>query len=477
MKSPTPLAFVDIETTGGSATIDRIIEIGVLRVEEGVITQTMKTLVNPHTYLPAFITEMTGIEPSDLQEAPSFRDIMQELYEILEGSIFVAHNARFDYGFIKNEFKRHNYTFTAKVLDTVRLSRLLFPQHSRHNLDTIIERFAIACESRHRAFDDAKVLWDFYQLLHRDYTDLPIQSTIDRLIKQPSLPPHLAHQSLDDLPESPGVYIFHGDTELPLYIGKSTSLRDRILSHFSGDHTSQTEMMISQQVRDIETIRTAGELGALILEARLIKERKPFYNRRLRSMQAPVLVKQALDKKGYATIKMVETTAIEVEDLPDIIHVASSKQAAKSFLQGICEKHGLCKRILGLERGNSSCFDYKLGKCAGACAGKQSVDLHNASFILAFDCVRIQPWPFSGPILLRETNPESGATDLFLFDNWCYLATLHEEEIQEVKETSYEYQFDLDTYKILKKFLDKKRVNTILEVVPLPNQTFLRQEF
>lgn len=448
-----PLAFVDVETSGSNVTRDRIIEIGILRVERDDSVRAYKTLINPRSHVPPYILEMTGINSLELSEAPDFGDVTQEVYEMLEGCIFVAHNARFDYGFVRNEFKRQNLTYSAKVLCTVKLSRMLFPQYSRHNLDCIIDRFQIPCRSRHRAFDDAQVLWEFFRKLRDEYTHLPLQETIQMLLRKPSLPPRLAAGTTEELPESPGVYIFYGDGQVPLYIGKSTSLRGRILSHFSGDNASSTEMMISQQVSRVETIQTAGELGALILEANLIKERKPFYNRRLRAAEALVVIRQSTTRTGYATAVVSEEDAIDPDRLDNLLYVAGSKQKAKAFLRSLCEKHGLCARMLGVDRGSGECFDAKLGKCSGVCRGDEPAKLWNARFDLAFAPFRVPAWPFPGKVLVREVDSDRQRADIFLFDKWCYLATVKEGDYEALYETSYSYEFDPDIYKILRKAL------------------------
>ena len=159
---PKNFSFVDIETTGGRVASDRIIDIGILRVENGTIVAKFESLVNPETYIPPFIEDLTGINTTDLEFAPNFSQIKDQILELLADSIFVAHNVRFDYGFLKNEFRRHKYSFNSRNLCTVRLSQILFPQYSRHNLDSILERFQITCKRRHRAFDDASAILEFY---------------------------------------------------------------------------------------------------------------------------------------------------------------------------------------------------------------------------------------------------------------------------------------------------------------------------
>src|SRR4051794_18306176 len=111
---PTRLAFVDIETTGGRSFYDRIIEIGIIRVEDNEVVQTYHSLINPETHLPPEIEILTGITQKDLENAPTFRQIKTDILESLIDCVFVAHNVRFDYGFLKNEFSREEITFSAK---------------------------------------------------------------------------------------------------------------------------------------------------------------------------------------------------------------------------------------------------------------------------------------------------------------------------------------------------------------------------
>ncbi len=173
-------SIIDVETTGGSPFLDRIIEIGLLRVEKGEVVKTYQTLLNPGVALPEFITELTGITDADLLGAPTFDDIKEELFELLEDSILVAHNASFDYGFIGQEFRRSGWSFSMNNLCTVRLSRVLYPEHKHHNLDALIERHGFSIDNRHRAFDDAKILWDFLQMLPTQFPREQVEKAIKR---------------------------------------------------------------------------------------------------------------------------------------------------------------------------------------------------------------------------------------------------------------------------------------------------------
>ena len=206
-------------------------------------------------------------------DAPPFASVAAETLRRLEGRLFIAHNARFDYGFLKNEFKRLGVTFRASVLCTVKLSRTLFPEHKRHNLDSLIERHNLATDARHRALADAQLIRQFWQKIHVDRSNDEIEAALKAQNARPSLPPHLDPGIVDELPDTPGVYLFYADNNLPLYVGKARDIRQRVLSHFSADHASAREMNLAQQVRRIDWIETAGEIGALLKDCLLYTSR------------------------------------------------------------------------------------------------------------------------------------------------------------------------------------------------------------
>lgn len=177
--------IVDLETTGGSPFFNRVIEVGLLRVEKGEVVEKYQTLVNPEMPLPEFITKITGLTDEDLIDAPVFSEIADSLLEKFEDAIFVAHNAQFDYGFLQEEYRRLGYNFNLPQLCTVRLSRALFPEYKHHNLTALIERYEFECESRHRAFDDAKVLWDFLTHLNTSMEKEELQKVLNKLVRTP----------------------------------------------------------------------------------------------------------------------------------------------------------------------------------------------------------------------------------------------------------------------------------------------------
>ncbi len=176
--------IVDVETTGGSAVLSRVIEVGVLRVERGEVTQKFKSLISPGFEVPEIITEITGISNKMVKNAPAFEEIAEDLLILFEDSIFVAHNSSFDYKFLQAEFSRVGLSFNTDTLCTVRLSRVLYPQYKKHNLSAIIERFNFKCKNRHRAYDDAKVLWDFLQTAEKEFEQKVFESAMERTVKK-----------------------------------------------------------------------------------------------------------------------------------------------------------------------------------------------------------------------------------------------------------------------------------------------------
>ncbi|HVZ58848.1 MAG TPA: exonuclease domain-containing protein [Patescibacteria group bacterium] len=462
---PTKLAFVDIETTGGRFSWDRVIEIGIVLTEDGETSQTYSTLINPQTSIPPEIEKMTGISNHDVEAAPTFREVAGDILTLLKDYTFVAHNVRFDYGFLKAEFARLGATFCPKHFCTVRLSRALYPQYRRHNLDSLLERFSIKIESRHRALSDAVAIQTFYRLAKKQTSPENFTTAMQLVLKKPYLPIKLKQSVLDTLPESPGVYLFYGSDGAILYIGKSVNLKERILSHFAGDIHSPLEMKIAQQIESLETIETAGELGALLLESQLIKNKLPIYNKMLRNKQELVAIKATTDQHGYLRASLQATTTIKPDNLESFLGFFKSRRQAKDYLTTLAKDYQLCEKLLDLEKTTASCFAYRLNRCKGACLKKELPLAYNIRFVEAFSKSKIKPWPYNGPIIIEENNEQTGKRELFLIDKWCYLGNSKEDVFGSQDSTSLPYNFDLDTYKILLRyiFLHKKqpRIKTL----------------
>ena len=474
MLAPT-IAFVDLETTGTTPTGDRVTEIGIVRVVDGRVEEEFATLVNPGCPIPEEIQALTGITNAMVRDKPTFAELRREIAERLEGHLFVAHNARFDYGFLKHEFRRVEMRFTADVLCTVRLSRRLFPEAPGHSLDAIIARHGLEAAvsgdaasrtGRHSALGDARALWGFVQAVYRDCAADEVARVVKRLLRIPSLPPQLSPDALEGLPEGPGVYRFYGVNGLPLYIGKSVNLRDRIRSHFSSDYRTANDLRISSEIQRIEVEETAGELGALLREARLVKELLPLHNHRLRrkrhacfvrlpSLRDPPEILYAKDIDWSEVWPPPESGAATRETLYGPF---ATRAHVKAMLEGLAGEHGLCWRQLGWEKRGGPCFARQVRKCRGACLGEETPEQHHLRLATALAPFRLGDWPFPGRVAIQEAHPDGKLQEAHVFDRWTHVGTARgEEELEALAESRVELDFDPDVYRILVAHLAKRR--------------------
>jgi DNA polymerase-3 subunit epsilon len=459
--------MLDLETTGATPLYDRIIEIALIRFEYGVETERWQTLVNPGISIPPFITHLTGITNEMVKDAPTFEEVAHTLYGHIEGAVLAAHNVRFDHGFLKSEYRRLGAVLRQKVMCTVKLSRKLYPEHRGHGLDAIMQRHGLRTEARHRAMGDVELVVAYLDLAKRELGEVRVLEAVAALIMGPNLPAGLEPAFLDEIPDSPGVYLFYGENDLPLYVGKSISLRSRVMSHFSGDHASSRAMRIGQEVRRVEWRETAGELGALLLESRLIKECHPVHNKLLRASSNLFSLSLAGGLNHVSLVNIVDRDEIQPEVFEYLYGFFRSRKAALEMLRGLAKEHGLCPRMIGIESGKGACFSHQLNCCDGVCAGKENPELHYLRLKQALIPHRLKTWPYPGSIGIREHDEESGRTQLHVFDSWCHVAPVEDERaLDDVLETRTWSSFDLDTYRLLLKQLNKNAA-----VIPLWNRT------
>ena len=361
-----------------------------------------------------------------VRDAPAFSELAQELYDRLDGAIFVAHNARFDYGFLRAEFGRAGLNFHARTLCTVRLSRHLYPDRSPHTLDAIIERFGLGGEQRHRALGDARVLWRLLQKLADRHPPAELELAVAALLRHPSLPSHLPPDALDALPHAPGVYLFYGLNEHPIYIGKSVDLRARVSGHFNAEHRAPRELRLSQEIHRLEWEETAGELGALLREGELIKSRLPAHNIARRRKLNQVML-ELDDDDGRPRYRPAATLPLDA--FGRVYGPFGSRPAARQALSALAAEHGLCMKVLQLEGRRRSaegapCFHRQLHRCAGACVGAERLADHAQRLRELLAPWLIPAWPRSGAVALIERRDDQLREDIHVFDRWCWLGTV-----------------------------------------------------
>ncbi len=447
---PQDLVFVDLETTGGSAAYDRITEVGLVRVSNGELIEEWSSLVNPECRISPYIEAFTGISNEMVAGAPRFAEIAAVVRQKLNGAVFVAHNARFDYSFLRSEFLKCEIDFGAQVLCTVKLSRRLFPEHARHNLDAVMERNGLTCGARHRALGDAKVLHDFWGKLRRDLDPPRLAAAVLALLGTHKLPAHLPPGLADELPEGAGVYRFYGADNTLLYFGRANSLRTRICGHFAAQDTPSKDRRLADEVRAVDWVETAGELGSMLLEAQWCNTLKPVYERRRKSKAAFTLRMAAAAPANAPPACPVHAAPIDELDPGDLEHcfgVFHAEKDARRALTDIARAQQLCLKVLGLEDGAGSCIAHQIGKCKGACTGREPLILHHMRLQLALSALKLKAWPFPGRIALRE---RGSRLDLHVVDRWMYLGTARtEEELAALISKDPGAAFDVDVYRIL----------------------------
>jgi DNA polymerase-3 subunit epsilon len=409
--------------------------------------------VNPGAGIPAGIQALTGITNEMVARAPSFAELAGDLYERLAGRVFVAHNARFDYGFLRREFERAGLRFQAKTVCTVRLSRRLYGGHASHSLDSLIARHGLACPARHRALPDADAVWQFLRIAAREHGAEVVAVAARQVARQPALPPHLDHALIDEIPEAPGVYVFYGEAGAPLYVGMSRTLRSRVMQHFSLG-TAWT-----REVRRVDWQRTVGELGALLREAELVKELEPAYNRRLRRPQS--LCGFAFDMKR---LRLAAPEEIRGETLAFVHGLFRSRRDALQALRSLADEYGLCLQTLGFDAParEGACWRFRLGRCRGVCAGRENIHVHHARVAEGLARMKAVEWPHAGPLGIVERDPGRDAAEIHVVDRWCYLgAARSDAELAELLEGERAPRFDYDHYRILSRHLARKGVRTM----------------
>jgi DNA polymerase-3 subunit epsilon len=461
-----PLAIVDLETTGAHPLHHRITEIAVLEVAGGGVASEWTTLVNPQTPIPPAIQALTGITNEMVADAPTFEELAEGLHERLAGRVFVAHNARFDYGFLRQAFERSGLKFRARTLCTVKLSRRLYPEHARHNLDSVIARHGLDCRARHRALGDAQAVWQFLRVAAEERGAQVLAEAAQCVARQPTLPAHVDRALLDAIPEAPGVYLLYGEGPAPLYVGKSVAMRSRVMQHFSGDLRSPRERELAREVRHIDWQRTCGELGALLKESSLVKQLAPAFNRRLRP---------ARELCGFVLetgkLRLAGAGEIRGDTLTQVHGVFRSRRAALDALRGLADERRLCLQTLGFEparRAGGPCFRHQVARCGGVCAGRETPQAHLARAAAALARLRTLAWPWRGPIGVVETDPEREATEVQVVHNWCWLGTaVTDAEVAALLACAPRGLFDLDVYRILARHLGGGRAK-VVDLLPAP---------
>lgn len=356
-------AIIDIETTGLSPNNDKITEIAIYIHDGKKVINKYSTLINPNRNIPYNITRITGITNEMVKDAPQFWEVAKDIVILTEGKSIVAHNASFDYNFIRNEYKSIGYNYKRDKLCTVKLSRKIIPKHKSYSLGKLCEDLGIKIEGRHRAAGDAFATVKLFEHL------LSISPTLGQINSSTFY--NIDATIIKNIPEETGVYYFHDHNGDVIYIGKSKNVRTRVFSHFSNDKTQRAVKMIDE-IFNISYEITGSELIALLFESDEIKTKKPKYNRRQRRAANNFGIYTYTNEFGYICFK--------VDDIKKEIPIVSfnSLKEARERLYLLSEKYQLCQKLCGLYESTGACFYYQIKHCKGACINEEPTKDYNS---------------------------------------------------------------------------------------------------
>jgi DNA polymerase-3 subunit epsilon len=324
---------------------------------------------------------------------------------------------------------------------------MLYKGQSGHSLEKLIARHDIPYSARHRAQDDARAILFFAQLAYEEHGETAFAAAVSHQLKAQYTPLGLEQARLQAIENTPGVYIFKGDDGVVLYVGKSIDMKKRVISHFQD--MSAREVKLASKVKSIETIPTGTELLALLLESRLVKALSPVFNIQLRRVSSYCMAVRD-DVDGFPTLKLIEGVPDSGMQLDAIYGMYDTRTKAKKWLDIITRTYGLCPKLMGLEKTKGNCFNASLGKCHGACAGRESAKAYTARFLAALEKARIATWPYPGPVSVEL---EGGGT--MTVDNW--VITQLDSPVSLTADLTTR-RFDLDEYKILRSFFARRPV-------------------
>ena len=375
MPSSTKYAIIDLETTGGRPRADRITEIAIFvyDAEKEEVIDSFVSLINPQVAVPDFITRITGIDNAMVKDAPPFYEVARKIVEMTKDAVFVAHNVRFDYGFIQHAFRRLGYSYSRKQLCTIKLSKKIFPGFASYSLENLCKYLNIPNEAAHRAWGDAEATLRLFQKILNEQKKSAQPESLSLEMALNRLPPNLDRGVMDALPDETGVYYFYNREKEILYVGKSTSIRKRVLSHFQSAHKSSRTLRMIEQIHDVGFEITGSELIALLLENEEIKRLQPPFNRAQRRVQYKFGV-YALEDPDSGYIQLYVDT---YQDSHNPLAGYATRGQAENALKGRGRKFQLCPKLYGAEKGSGRCFHHHIHICLGACIGEEEAEIYN----------------------------------------------------------------------------------------------------
>ena len=410
---------VDLETTGGAPGGGQIIEIGAYRMIGPRIEGTFQSLVRPWTRIPRFISAMTSISNEMVLDAPPIEDVLPEFRRFLGDAVMVAHNAQFDSAFLDFEFRRlFGIGLRNPVLCTLRLARRLLPSMRRRGLDAMAEHFGLSTQDRHRGLGDARMAAELLSIFIEMAGQMGIKR-LDRLLELQHagasglrIERHVPPEAIAALPDGPGVYLMHNERGDLLYVGKARNLKRRVASYFNGGMGLKRRVIeLISHVWSIQTRPARSSLEAALLEARLIRELKPPYNRMLKSSPQAYFVKlDMIDPFPRLTLTTVLSRRQGLVQLGPYIGRRSPRRAIDALARLM--RLRVCAGRLAPEAGFSPCIYGQMGRCSAPCNLSVDQDAYDSQLRGAVDFLRGR----AGPLLTQLAAARDQASRAMRFE-------------------------------------------------------------
>ncbi|AWX43745.1 DNA-directed DNA polymerase [Flagellimonas maritima] len=447
--------IIDIETTGNGIKGNKITEISIFKYDGEKIVDEFTSLVNPCCPIPYFITGLTGIDNEMVRDAPTFEEVANKINEITKDSIFVAHSVNFDYGVIKEEFRKIGIDFTRKKLCTVRLSRRLIPGLRSYSLGKLCSAINIPLTNRHRARGDAHATVLLFQKLINapKATDI-FQKFLNARSQEATLPPHLPKSIFNNIPQKPGVYHFINQKKEIIYVGKANNLKNRVLGHFYDKSTKEIKMC--NETVNINFKLSGSELLALLMESTDIKDYFPKYNRSQKRITKQYAIFGYEDRKG-----IVHLAYNALKGTPNPLRIFYNQTDCRAFLEELCQIFSLCPKYCNLQDTNSPCSHHFINSCKGICTSKESVVDYNKKVKAAITSIKAT---LSEARIIKEEGRNSNENAVVLIDEGIYKGygfIDNESEIstkEDIEAFIIPQKNTLETNRIINSYLLKKNV-------------------
>ncbi|MEX8548911.1 MAG: exonuclease domain-containing protein [Mucilaginibacter sp.] len=400
-------AIVDIETTGGHASANGITDIAIVLHDGEKVYHQFQSLINPQQPIPIYIQALTGINNDMVKEAPTFAEAAQEIYNLLQEKIFIAHNVNFDYSFVRYHLAAAGFNLDSKKLCTVRLSRKILPGYPSYSLGKLCHHLGIGNDSRHRAMGDAFATSTLFSMLLKNDLEGHIQASLLQKSKEQLLPPHLPKTIMDQLPKNPGVYYFHDQKGKVIYVGKAKNIKKRVNSHFTGNNPNKQRQNFLRDIYNITWQICGTELMALILEASEIKKLWPEHNRALKRFDHAFALYQFEDQNGYLRLAIGKKKKYNKP-----IYTFGLMLEGYELLRKLMVDFNLCPKLCFVQKNDECCNGINDGYCFGACEGKELCEAYNLRVTKAIEHLRVTMPTF----LIYDKGREADEQSLILME-------------------------------------------------------------